>query len=150
MKKFLAFLFLAMVAIASISAQGSKTGYINPGSSYLDYSFADADTIGAVNTTYSIIAVAPQHEGSYQDVLVKLHNVSTGRATVQFQGAAFDGQAYTNIGSAINWHGDTADTTIYINNATAKYYRYYKILVTRTLGKSKITDAQVKLWLTTK
>lgn len=150
MRKFIVMLILAFVSVIAANAQLSKKGYINQGSSYLDYSFTAADTIGPVNTTYSIITVANQHEGSYQDVMIKLHRLVGGRASVQLQGTVFDGQAYTNIGSAVNWHGDSADTTIYIKNDTVKYYRYFKILVTRTAGTASITDAQLKLWLTTK
>jgi len=49
---------------------------------------------------------------------------------------------WTIIGSAVNWKGTTADTTILISNATANRYSLYKTVVTGT-GAASTTKIDV-------
>ena len=149
MKKLVLLLIMALCAFTMSFAQASKTGTISTGNSYVDFTFASTDVINGTTTTYSVIVKAPQDYASIQNVYLKLDSVSTPRATVQLQGQLFDSNAYVNIGSAVSWHGNHRDTSIYISNATANYYRNYKVLVTRTLGTARINDVQFKQWFVT-
>lgn len=148
MKKLL--LLIILIGACAVSfAQASKTGTIATDNSYIDFTFASTDVVNGTTTTYAVIVKAPQNYASVQNVYLKIDSVSTPRATVQLQGQLFDSNAYVNIGSAVSWHGDSRDTSIYIVNATANYYRNYKVLITRTLGTARINDVQFKQWFVT-
>lgn len=84
-----------------------------------------------------------------QDFLFQLDSVSGNHTNVAvaLYGAKFATGAYSAIGSAVNWKGTTADTTIIISNATATRWNYFKITMTGTgTGVSKLDAQEVKLY----
>lgn len=120
---------------------------IPTGQTYISYAIDNTLT----NTTASYLLVkAPQHYPTTQDILVRLVE-GTGNHTnvaVSLFGRKFDTGAWVAIGSAINWKGTTADTTIIISNATENRYRDYKINYVGTgTGTTTIDLQQVKLYL---
>jgi hypothetical protein len=144
MKK-LFLLFVLSLVFFAVEAQ-NKTVTILEGKSFGDATMTAADTVAAGRTTYHLVFNAAQNYKLTQNLMVHLDSISTPNVTVQLQGSVFPGQSYANIGSAVTWAGTTADTTIYIANATANRYRYFKVLFTRNAGKALIYDAQLKLW----
>lgn len=103
------------------------------------------------NTTASYLLVkAPQHFPTTQDILVQLDSLAGNHTNVAVSlwGRKFDTGAWVAIGSAVNWKGTTADTTIIISNATATRYRDYKINYLGTgTGTTTIDLQQFKLYL---
>jgi hypothetical protein len=129
-------------------AVGNTYGFIGTTSSTIGVTnFTAADTIAAGRTTYTIQINSPQKSAATQDVLIKLANVAAGKATVQLQGAKFLTGPYANIETAKTWNGTTADTTIVYSTATLNRYQYYRVVTTRTAGKSKLTGFEFKLYL---
>lgn len=135
---------MCLFLFTGIQAQTkTKTGTIKTGSSYLDLNFNDSDTVAAKQTGYDVIIFSAQHYPTTQDLLVKLDSISTPGATVALTGSKF-GDTYVAIDTTVTWSGSTADTTIIISNTTPNRYRYYKVTVTRTAGKARINDVQLK------
>lgn len=93
---------------------------------------------------------ANQKVPTTQDFIVKLDSLSGDHTNVAVQlmgQKSPDKGDWTNIGSAVNWKGTTADTTIVISNATATRYRNYKVVYTGTgTGKTTIDIQELKLW----
>lgn len=135
-------IIMCLFLFTGIQAQ-TKTGTIKTGNSYIDLNFNAADTVAAGQTSYDVIIFSAQHYPTTQDLLVKLDSISTPKATVALTGSKF-GTTYAAIDSTVTWSGTTADTTIIISNATLNRYRYYKVTVTRTAGKARINDVQLK------
>ena len=84
-----------------------------------------------------------------QDVMVHLDSASGNHTNVavQLQGRIDALDAWANIGSAVNWKGTTADTTIQYTNTTEGAYRQFKLLFTGTgTGTTTIADMSFKLW----
>lgn len=102
------------------------------------------------NTTVAYLLVkAPQNYIATQDVMVKLDSISGNHTNVAVAlwGRKFTNSAWVAIGSAVNWKGTTADTTIVISNTTANRYRDYKISYTGTgTGVTKIDYQEFKLY----
>lgn len=110
------------------------------------------------NTNYTLtnevaqywLVKANQKVPTTQDFIVKLDSLSGDHTNVAVQlmgQKSPDKGDWTNIGSAVNWKGTTADTTIVISNATATRYRNYKVVYTGTgTGKTTIDIQELKLW----
>lgn len=146
MKKLFLLLVLSVLAIG-IKAQTSAPVAMQTGTSYLN----DKTDYTITNTTVRYcIFLAPQHFKTTQDYVVNLDSVSGNHTNVavQLQGqkSKLKGD-WTNIGSAVNWKGTTADTTIVISNTSANRYRNYRVSFTGTgTGVTKVDEQELKLW----
>lgn len=152
MKKVL-FLLLMLFSLVVAQAQVATVNVLIPNT----YGIAQSPTAVAsiykiTNTTAGyVLFKAAMNNGSKQDLVVKLDSVSGNHTNVavQLQGqkSALKGD-WTNIGSAVNWKGTTADTVIVISNSTFNYYQNFKVVYTGTgVGVTKLTSASLKLWL---
>ena len=122
------------------------------------YVFDANATFKSVSTAYTLTDAtaqwmlwsAPKDYFTCQDFLIHLDSL-TGNHTnvaVALYGRKFDTSTWVAIGSAVNWKGTTADTTIVISNATNVGYRAYKTLYTGTgTGTSRVYLQQLKLYL---
>jgi len=143
MKKFILLLVLAVVAIAA----NSQTYNLAIGEG--TWKQVGTDYTVTNTTAVNLIWFAPNDWTTTQDYLIQLDSVSGDHTNVAvaLYGAKFATGAYSAIGSAVNWKGTTADTTIIISNATANRYRYYKVVVTGTgTGVSKVDSQELKLY----
>ena len=73
---------------------------------------------------------------------IKVSDKTTGAAgvaTIKMQGKYFLADAYTDI-TTVSWTGvGSTDTTVTFTSVSNKvYYRYLRVLVTNTSGKSKV------------
>jgi len=143
MKKLFVLLVFAFVAFATNAqtvneSMGGKT-----------YAAWNTDYLVTNTTTRTFIIEAGNDFTSKQDFLFQLDSVSGNHTNVAvtLYGAKFATSAYSAIGSAVNWKGTTADTTIVISNASATLWRYFKITVIGTgTGVSKVDSHEAKLW----
>lgn len=81
--------------------------------------------------------------------LVNLDSLSGNHTNVAVAvyGRINDLQAWTAIGSAINWAGTTSDTTIVFASTTEAAYRQFKVLFTGTgNGRTTIDRQSFKIW----
>lgn len=143
MKKFLIILVLAVVAMAA-NAQTYNIAF-----SGKTYAVQNTDYTVTNTTAVNLIWFAANDFPTTQDYLIQLDSVSGNHTNVAvaLYGAKFASGSYSSIGSAVNWKGTTADTTIIISNATANRYRYYKVVVTGTgTGVSKVDSQEFKLY----
>lgn len=66
---------------------------------------------------------------------------------VALYGRKFSNNAWTQIGSTVNWKGTTADTTIIISTTSGSRWREYKALITGTgTGTTTVSNQYLKLW----
>ena len=110
-------------------------------------------TYADVSTDYTLtnavaqywLVNAGQNYYTAQTLVINLDSASGNHTNVaiQLQGRVTDMDAWANIGSAINWKGTTADTTIVYTNATENLYRQFKILYTGTGTGTTTIDRQV-------
>lgn len=104
----------------------------------------------ATNTTEAWAFIkGEQSFAATQDVALNLDSVSGNHTNVavQLYGRKFSFQTWTTIGSAVNWKGTTADTTIVISNASANRFREYKVGLTGTgTGVTKCDFIYFKAW----
>ena len=102
------------------------------------------------NTAQYWLVKANQKVPTTQDFIVKLDSLSGNHTNVAVQlmgQKSTDKGDWTNIGSAVNWKGTTADTTIIISNDTVTRYRNYKVVYTGTgTGRTTIYIQELKLW----
>ena len=151
MKKVI-FLIVMMFAFVAMQAQVATVSIAYPASAVsLTSPTATASIYKVTNTTvgYTLFK-APMDKGSKQDWAIKLDSISGNHTNVAVaiygQKSALKGD-WTAIGSAVNWKGVTADTTIVISNATFVYYQNFKIQYTGTgTGVTKLTQQNLKLW----
>ena len=145
MKKLLLIAILGLFAFVT-KAQPMETINIPAGQS-LGSSAVDFTLTNAV-VRYTLVT-APQNYATMQDFRIELDSLSGNHTNVAVAvfGQKFDSGAWVAIGSAVNWKGTTADTTIVITNETANRYRNYKIQYTGTgTGTTKIDDRKIKQW----
>ena len=119
MKKFL-LIIAFVVGMFAIQAQTVKS-YMYPAGTY--------------TKTYTA-------DGLFYNTRVKVSDKTTGAAgvgTVKLQGKYFDTDSYSDI-TTVTWTGvGSTDSIISFQNVSTKnYYRYLKILVTRTGGLIKV------------
>jgi hypothetical protein len=136
-----------------VFAAFSSAIYAQLGTAYV----TTPNTFVSVSTDYNItnttageyIFKGAQHTPSTQDFLVELDSVSGNHTNVEvaLYGRKFDSAAWASIGSAVDWAGTTADTTIIISNTTANRYRDYKVVYTGTgTGVTKVDLQEFKLY----
>ena len=145
MKKLLLIAILGLLAFVT-QAQPMATVNIPVGQS-LGATAVDYTLTNAV-VRYTLVT-APQNYATMQDVSIELDSLSGNHTNVAVAlfGQKFDNSAWVAIGSAVNWKGTTADTTILISNETANRYRNYKIQYTGTgTGTTKVDVQQLKQW----
>jgi hypothetical protein len=145
MKKII-FIMFALISFLGVSAQMAKKS-IGLGISEV----RDVTNYTLISDTAQYWLVkANQKVPTTQDFIVKLDSLSGNHTNVAVQlmgQKSPDKGDWTNIGSAVNWKGTTADTTIVISNATATRYRNYKVVYTGTgTGKTTIDIQELKLW----
>lgn len=144
MKKFILIAILGLVSLFS-QAQIATVNLLD------GQTFASVTTdYNVTNTTAAYLLVnGAKHQAATQDILVQLDSLSGNHTNVAVSlwGRKFDTGAWVAIGSAVNWKGTTADTTIIISNATANRYRSYKINYVGTgTGVTKVDLQQFKLY----
>lgn len=105
------------------------------------------DTIGIVDSTWSTtFSVDNLYDALKQQVRLKVDEVTgTGRFTAYWKGKNFLSNSWTNI-STINYYGTGSDTTILIDQSTAKTYRFYQLevdVVATTAQTLKMLDFEV-------
>ena len=146
MKKLFIILSL-VVAFAATSKAQMLSSYMTPTQTWLDVS--TNYTLTSTTPAYWFIS-APKDYYTAQVVVVELDSLSGNHTNVavQLQGRYSSSSAtWNNIGSAVNWKGTTADTTIVILNATENGYREFKLLFTGTgTGTTRIDNMQFKMW----
>jgi len=143
MKKLIILLVLAFVAFA---ANAQTVNYALGNSTY---KIVDTDYTLTNTTVRNFVYLAPNNFPCTQDYLIHLDSLALDHTNVAvaLYGAKFATGAYSAIGSAVNWTGTTADTTIILSNATANRYRYYKVVVTGTgTGTSTVASQEFKLY----
>ena len=136
-----------VVAFTATSKAQMLSSYMTPTQTWLDVS--TNYTLTNTTAAYWFIS-APKDYYTAQAVVVELDSLSGNHTNVavQLQGRYSSSSAtWNNIGSAVNWKGTTADTTIVILNATENGYREFKLLFTGTgTGTTKVDNMQFKMW----
>ena len=141
MKKIL-LIIAFVVGMFSMQAQTVKS-YMYPAGTYTKtYTGMAADTLGVGQTTWGYEMEVNKPDGLFYNTRVKVSDKTTGAngvATVKLQGKYFDTDSYSDI-TTITWTGvGSTDSIIPFQNISTKnYYRYIKVLVTRTGGMLKV------------
>jgi hypothetical protein len=144
MKKIILFLtaiFTICVASAQIARVDPQWDLNNKW--VTEYTGVAADTLGTVTaTTWSYAVPVNKSDGLYYVAKLKVSDKTTGAAgvcAIKLQGKYFNADAYTDI-TTISWTGvGSTDTTAVFTSVSSKvYYRYLRVLVTNSSGKSKI------------
>jgi uncharacterized protein YxeA len=113
-----------------------------------EYTGVATDTLGTVTaTTWSWAVPVNKADGLMYVAKLKVSDKTTGAAgvcTIKMQGKYFEADAYTDI-TTVSWTGvGSTDTTAVFTSVSNKvYYRYLRILVTNSSGKSKIDFAKL-------
>lgn len=97
---------------------------------YWDRAKPAQDTINQADTLWSYtFGVDHLTDATKQYVKVVLDSISgTPLTTVTWQGKYFwDDASWADITSA-SWYGTTSDTTLLLDQSTAKHYRFYRLL----------------------
>jgi len=141
MKKFL-LIIAFVVGMFAMQAQTVKS-YMYPAGTYTKtYTGMAADTLGVGQTTWGYEMEVNKPDGLFYNTRVKVSDKTTGAngvATVKLQGKYFDTDTYSDI-TTVTWTGvGSTDSIIPFQNISTKnYYRYIKVLVTRTGGMLKV------------
>jgi hypothetical protein len=141
MKKFL-LIIAFIVGVFAMQAQTVKS-YMYPAGTYTKtYTGMAADTLGVGQTTWGYEMEVNKPDGLFYNTRVKVSDKTTGAngvATVKLQGKYFDTDSYSDI-TTVTWTGvGSTDSIIPFQNVSTKnYYRYIKVLVTRTGGMLKV------------
>lgn len=146
MKNFI-FIALIMCMFTGISNAQLVTATLSGDATYTEIS-TDYTITDAVAGYYLINA--NQKYYTAQDLVIQLDSTSGNHTNVavQLYGRVTDNSAWATIGSAVNWTGATADTTILYTNTTENGYRSYKVLFTGTgTGVTTISNLEFKQWL---
>ena len=139
-------LLLSMFLI-SASAQ-AQDKVLQKGTSFETYTGVDADTLSADETwSYSVLSYSDY--GKFHNVKVNLDSISgTPTCDIKLQGKVFSDDSWTDI-ETVSWAGTTSDTTFTFSEAsTAKYYRYYKVLIDTDATEQSLSIGYIyfKLW----
>ena len=141
MKKFILLIAL-VIGFLSVSAQTVRTKTL-PVNIYLwEYTGLATDTLGAGQTTWGYETVINKSDGFFYNIRVKVSDKTTGAngvGTIKLQGKHFSTDTYSDI-TTISWTGVGSTDTItpFTQVTTKQYYRYLKVLVTRTGGLIKV------------
>ena len=141
MKKFLLTIAF-VVGIFAMQAQTVKSFMYPAGIYTKTYTGISSDTLGVGQTTWGYEMEVNKSDGLYYNTRVKVSDKTTGAngaCTVKLQGKYFDTDAYSDI-TTVTWTGVGSTDSIvpFQNISTKNYYRYLKILVTRTGGMLKV------------
>jgi hypothetical protein len=144
MKKF----FLIIIAAFIVLAVNSQTITMSTGSG--TYAFrATGFVISAATAQWTQINGYVDWASSL-DFQCRLDSTSGNHTNVAvaLYGRKFSSDAWTQIGSTVNWKGTTADTTITISTTSVSRWREYKALYTGTGAASTttISNQYFKLW----
>lgn len=126
----------------AVQAQTVKKFMYPAGTFTKTYTGTVSDTLGVGQTTWGYEMEVNKSDGLFYNTRVKVSDKTTGAngvCTVKLQGKYFDTDAYSDI-TTVTWTGvGSTDSIIPFQNVSAKnYYRYMKILVTRTGGMLKV------------
>ena len=144
MKKFI-LLIVAIFAIFTASAQVAITDpqWDFNTKWFTEYAGTATDTLGTVTaTTWSYTIPVNKSDGLFYVAKLKVSDKTTGAAgvcSIKLQGKYFLADSYTDI-TTVNWTGvgSTDTTAVFTSVSTKVYYRYFRVLVTNSSGKSKI------------
>lgn len=110
-------------------------------------------TVAEVSTDYTLTNTTSQYwyieagQNWYtaQELVIDLDSASGNHTNVaiQLQGRLSENDSWSNIGSAINWLGESGDTTIVYSNTTENKYRQFKVLYTPTGTGTSTIENQV-------
>lgn len=130
-----------MVSFA-LTAQTVKTTTLPRNIYFVNYTGVAADTLGVGQTTWGYEVNLNKADGYFYNIRVKISDKTTGGAgvgTIKLQGKHFNTDSYSDI-TTISWTGVGSTDTIapFSQITTKQYYRYLKILVTRTGGLIKV------------
>jgi hypothetical protein len=111
---------------------------------------ATSDTITNNDTLYNMdYKIATTYPFKY-DFAVQMHKTSgVPKVVIQPQYKKFEDDSWASMGSAVTWHGTTADSTIkFAGTTTAVYYRYVRLNfdANTTSQKSYIKKVSFILW----
>ena len=146
MKKFIGIL-ATILMFATVSFAQLETVKLNANETY--YEITTDNTITNSTAGYYLFN-APKNQYTAQTLVIQLDSTSGDHTNVavQLQGRVSDNAAWANIGSAVNWTGASADTTIVYTNTAENGYRSYKLLFTGTgTGVTTIDNVEFKQWL---
>lgn len=140
MKKIL--LFLVLMVSFALTAQTVKTTTLPRNIYFVNYAGVAADTLGVGQTTWGYEVNLNKADGYFYNIRVKISDKTTGGAgvgTIKLQGKHFSTDTYADI-TTISWTGIGSTDTIapFSQISTKQYYRYLKVLVTRTGGLIKV------------
>lgn len=140
MIKIKAILSFILVAVCFLSVQNIDAQNLATDQFVYDYSGVASDTVGIGTTTWFKELNINKPQMLYYNNQLKVTKVSgSPRATIKLQGKIFSTDTYTDI-TTTAYYGTTADTTINYTQVTTKQsYRYYKLLITATAGRTKVT-----------
>lgn len=143
MKKIL-ILLAFILTFTAVDAQ-LRTSNLRSGVTYVEVT-NDYTLTNAVAQYWQINA--GQNWYTAQTCVIHLDSLAGNHTNVavQLQGRVTTNAAtWVNIGSAVNWTGTTADTTIIYTNATENLYREFKLLFTGTgTGTTTIANMEFK------
>ena len=130
------------VGLFAVQAQTVRTYMYPAGTFTKTYTGVATDTLGVVQTTWGYEFEVNKPDGLFYNTRVKISDKTTGGngvGTVKLQGKYFDTDSYSDI-TTVTWTGvGSTDSIIPFQNVSTKnYYRYLKILVTRTGGLMKV------------
>ena len=144
MKHFILFIALIFVAATGFGQKAIEAAAWDFTEKWVnEYTGVASDTLGTVTaTTWSYAVPVNKPEGLFYVAKIKISDKTTGAngaGTIKFQGKYFAADAYTDI-TTVTWTGvGSTDTTAVFTSVTNKvYYRYLRVLVTNSSGKSKV------------
>ena len=143
MKKFI-FLLCAIFAVMFTSVQAQTI--LQPKQFIFQYTGTATDTVGVGTTTWGKEILLNKLDGVLYTCAVKVSDYTAGSAcTIALQGKIFNTDTYSTI-TTKTWYGGGTDTTVVFQNVASKiYYRYLKVLVTRTASKAKVDYVKLSL-----
>jgi len=133
MKKLILVLVSVLIGMVSMGQVVKNTAVnkvmdLNKNETYWYRQNIASDTVNQTDTTWSYtFGVNNLYDAVKQYVVVKLDSVSgTPLTTVALSGKVFWDDAWTSITTAA-WAGTTGDTTLILDQSTAKHFRFYKL-----------------------
>ena len=130
------------VGLFVMQAQTVKSFMYPAGTYTKTYIGTVSDTLGVGQTTWGYEMEVNKSDGLFYNTRVKVSDKTTGAngaCTVKIQGKYFDTDTYSDV-TTVTWTGvGSTDSIIPFQNISTKnYYRYLKVLVTRTGGMLKV------------
>ena len=140
MKKIKIVIALICFVLAFSITEKATAQVLREGVYLYDYTGVSTDTVGTGATTWYKEVQPDKPQMLYYNNQLKVTKVSgSPRASIKLQGKNFSTDAYTDI-TTTAYYGTGTDTTINYTQVTTKQsYRYYKLLITATAGKTKVS-----------